>query len=290
MARMRSLKPEFWADEELACQLTRDERMLYMGLWNLADEHSRLRGNPSYVKGQVFPYDDDITPDVIEKMLASLATLGKVRPYKVGIGRYLFLPNLGKHQRLETDKVPSRLPGPDEAERAREPRADESGSGTDDPERGADKSARDADKPEPGADELSLKHVAGGMGHVAGGMHARAGARAEPPPTVLGNQLLDEHIAACAAKPSGITRGKLGGAIDTLLGDAEITPDDIREGLALLRSKPHLGPGVLASLVDEVRQLKADPSLAQRASPQRGHTPYRNPPESAYNTRFSDAE
>ena len=86
---MRSLKPEFWADEELACQLTRDERFLYVGLWNLADEHSRLRGDPRYIKGQLFPYDDDITPDCIEKMLGSLGSIGKVKPYRVGPGRYL---------------------------------------------------------------------------------------------------------------------------------------------------------------------------------------------------------
>jgi hypothetical protein len=278
MARMRSLKPEFWADEELACQLTRDERMLYLGLWNLADEHSRLRGDPRYIKGQLFPYDDDITPDGIEKMLGNLGALGKVHAYRVGAGRFLFLPNLGKHQRLETDKVPSRLPAPDQAERTPDDRANES-------ESGANKSARDPDESERGADKDALKHVAGGMEHVAGGMDAHAGARAAPPPrgTLIANQLLAEHVAACAAKPPRPVQGKVGEAIDALLDDPEIQPDEIREGLRRLRAKPNLGPGVLPSLVNEYRQELADPSLAQRASPKRGHQPYRNPPdESAY--------
>lgn len=265
MARMRSLKPEFWADEELACQLTRDERMLYLGLWNQADEHARVRGNPSYIKGQVFPYDDDITPDIIEKMLGSLADLGKVRPYRVGVGSYLFLPNLGKHQRLETDKVPSRLPSPDEADLPAQGHSDESRPFPDSPESRANKSARDSDEPARGADLVALKHVAGGMEHVAGGMGAHG--RAGPPKTMLANALLKEHVDLTSPTPGRETQKRTGDQIDLLLDDSNINPDEIREGLALLRSKPHLGPGALASLVDEVRRLRARPELEQRASP-----------------------
>lgn len=169
MARMRSLKPEFWQDEELACQLTRDERMLYIGLWNLADEHARLRGDPRYIKGQLFPYDDDITPADIDKMLGRLADLHKVHQYRAGIGRYLFLPNLARHQRLESDKVPSRLPGPDDDERGETP-----------PVPGADESECGADESAPGASSLPLKHVAGGMEHVAGGMEGAGGPARDP--------------------------------------------------------------------------------------------------------------
>ena len=113
MARIRSLKPEFWTDEELACQLTRDERFLYLGLWNLADEHSRLRGDPRYIKGQLFPYDDDITATVPREDARqprrpgeSATVQGRARPV-------LFLPNLSRHQRLETEKVvPAAQPRP----------------------------------------------------------------------------------------------------------------------------------------------------------------------------------
>lgn len=167
MARMRSLKPEFWTDEELACQLTRDERLLYLGMWNLADEHARLRGDPRYIKGQLFAYDDDLTAADIERMLDKLASLGKVRRYSAGPGRYLFLPNLARHQRLEADKVPSRLPDPDE-----------SPPETDPSESRADLSARDSDEPASGANGLSLKHVAGGMEHV---VPPTAGAAAPTP-------------------------------------------------------------------------------------------------------------
>jgi hypothetical protein len=256
MARMRSLKPEFWTDEELACQLTRDERFLYVGLWNLADEHSRLRGDPRYIKGQLFPYDDDITPDYIEKMLGNLGALGKVHPYRVGPGRYLFLPKLGKHQRLETDKVPSRLPGPDQ---------DESGAGL--PESGANKNERDPGDAAPGADEVSLKHVAGGREHVAGGRGSREAQAA----SILGTSLLEEHTRQVTPSPPRDVTRRTGEQIDRLLDDPGITPDEIRAGLALLRAKPNLGPGTLPNLVNQVRQETAHPELSSRASPRRGN-------------------
>lgn len=112
MARMRSLKPEFFADEELGTLTTRDERLLYAGLWGLADEFSRLRGNPVYIRGQIFPYDEDLTDADVDAMLSTLEKLGKLVRYKVGASNYIYLKNLAKHQRLDSDKVPSRLPAP----------------------------------------------------------------------------------------------------------------------------------------------------------------------------------
>lgn len=152
MARMRSVKPEFWADEDLAEELCRDARLLYIGLWNLADEHARLRGDPRFIKGQIFPYDDDLDPKAIDVLLDQIADSGRAQRYKVNGRSYLFLPKLARHQRLEAEKVPSRLPGPEEAD-------------PDDPAPGAETCANES---APRADELSLKHVAGGMEHVAG--------------------------------------------------------------------------------------------------------------------------
>jgi DnaT-like ssDNA binding protein len=153
MARMRSLKPEFWHDQEIT-RLPRDARLLYMAMWNLADEHSRLQGDPRYIKGQAFPYDDDLTPASIDAMVDLLTELGKVERYQVRGAVYLLLPKLAKHQRLDTEKVPSRLPGPDESDPQSEslPIPCEKN-----PDQGVDESA------------LSMGHVAGGMEQVASG-------------------------------------------------------------------------------------------------------------------------
>ncbi len=114
MARIRSIKPEYWMDRKLARLLSRDQRMLYVGLWNQADEHARTLGDPRVVQGQVFPYEDDLTVDDVDRMLEALAKAGVVVRYTVDEDPYLFLPKLHLHQRLEPDKAKSRHPAPDD--------------------------------------------------------------------------------------------------------------------------------------------------------------------------------
>lgn len=111
MPRIRSIKPEFWADFPTA-RLSRDARLLYIALWNFADEHGRMAGDPRFIKGQVFPYDDDLSADAVEALVQEIADTGKATRYVADGAPYLHLPKLRVHQRLEPNKVPSRLPEP----------------------------------------------------------------------------------------------------------------------------------------------------------------------------------
>lgn len=167
MARMRSIKPEFFKDQDLAEELPgrdgRDARQLYVGLWGLADEHARLRGDARYIKGEIYPYDDDITPADVERFIDMIVASGRAVRYRVRSSVYLFLPKLDEHQRLEPDKVPSRLPGPDDGAPLPAP-TPPSGSGADSSESRTDESAQGQAMP----NDLALKHVAGSRLHVAG--------------------------------------------------------------------------------------------------------------------------
>jgi hypothetical protein len=200
MARIRSVKPEFWVDRSFVRKVpNRDARMLYMALWNLADEHARLMGDPAYIKGQAFPYaeDDDLTPKVIDALLDMLVIAGRVVRYEVDGDPYLFLPRLAKHQRLEAAKVPSRLPPPPDPDDPA-PRPDKSARDADEdapdadssahetnvqasapPESRADKSARRADESASGADKSSLLYVAGSRLQVACAAAPEPGAPAQ---------------------------------------------------------------------------------------------------------------
>lgn len=157
LARIRSIKPEYFTKRKIARQLSRDARFLYIALWGQADEHGRLQGDPRLIKGSCLPYEDDIDYDGTERLLDELIASGRVQRYYVDGDPYLFLPKLAKHQRLES-KVPSRLPAPDQV------------IGPDDtpPEPRANFSARDADEPEPDAEKSSLSYVAGSREQVAG--------------------------------------------------------------------------------------------------------------------------
>lgn len=118
MARTRALKPEFWQDRKLARKLSRDERMLYMGLWNQSDEHGRADGDPDAVKAAVFPFEADLDVDAIDAMLDRLHVARVIYRYEIEGEPFLFLPKLGNHQRLEPKRVPSRRPAPPSEVRA----------------------------------------------------------------------------------------------------------------------------------------------------------------------------
>lgn len=163
MARIRSIKPEYWGDFETAERLSRDARLLYVALWNFCDEHARMAGDARYVKGHCFPYDDDLDAAAVTALLDELERVGNVVRYTVDQAPYLFLPNLHKHQRLEPAKVPSRLPPPPEPDSS---------------ERRADESARDADQ---SGTSVALQ-VAGSRLQAAGSKGADA--HTTPPPPV----------------------------------------------------------------------------------------------------------
>jgi hypothetical protein len=131
MPRIRSVKPEMWDDRKLARSVSRDGRLLYIALWNHSDEHARVQGDPRFVKGRCFPYDDDLDEEAVDDLLDELAAAGRIVRYTVDGDPYLFLPKLDKHQRLEAAKVPSRLPSPADADPA-QIRADESARGESD--------------------------------------------------------------------------------------------------------------------------------------------------------------
>lgn len=158
MARIRSIKPEYWSDRSIARQLSRDARLLYIALWNFADEHGRLPGDPRWVKGNCLPYDDDLDPEAVEQLLEELAAAGKVIEYQADGDPYLFLPNLARHQRLEAAKVPSRLPppganGPSPRAETSVPDATEAVPRADQPGRRAYSSAPRTHEPAPNANE-----------------------------------------------------------------------------------------------------------------------------------------
>jgi len=56
MARTRSIKPSFFKNEYLAeCEPM--ARLLFIGLWTLADSHGRMEFRPMRFKADVFQYE-----------------------------------------------------------------------------------------------------------------------------------------------------------------------------------------------------------------------------------------
>lgn len=112
MARIRSIKPEFWSDQKLAAQLTREQRLFYVALWNEADDQGRLLANPRRLLGIIFPFDSDIHEQFIEDSLRALAATGRVVLYEVDGTPYAQLTKFADHQRINRP-TESRIPSPD---------------------------------------------------------------------------------------------------------------------------------------------------------------------------------
>ena len=100
MARYRTIKPELFADEKLSV-CSRDARLLFIGLLPFCDDMGRAQFSPKRIKLQVFPGDDDVSPDTVECWVQELAEAGVLRLYQYGRQVYLWIPHFLRHQRID---------------------------------------------------------------------------------------------------------------------------------------------------------------------------------------------
>jgi hypothetical protein len=110
MARIRTVKPEFWTDETMA-EISRDARLLFLGLLNHVDDEGRCVYNPRLLKAAVFPLDDDITPEMIRRWIVELSTSARCVIYEASGHRFLAIHNFVKHQKIDR-ATQSRHPAP----------------------------------------------------------------------------------------------------------------------------------------------------------------------------------
>lgn len=105
MARIRTVKPEFFTNEEIgACSMA--ARVLAIGLLNHADAAGRLEDRPARIKALIFPFD----PLEVDPLLEELARAGYLLRY-VGEGKKcLQIVNFTKHQRPHPKEPASCLP------------------------------------------------------------------------------------------------------------------------------------------------------------------------------------
>jgi hypothetical protein len=93
--RTRLLRPEFWSDELMA-SLPRDVRLVYMGLWNLADDAGYLERRPRAIAAALFPYDGMAEREaLIDGALELLVREGRVLYLECPI--HARIPTLPRH-------------------------------------------------------------------------------------------------------------------------------------------------------------------------------------------------
>lgn len=74
MARIRTVKPEFWTDDKIVL-LPFETRLFFIGLWNFADDDGCFDDKPDQLRMQIFPANPDVS---VELMLDQLSSLGMI--------------------------------------------------------------------------------------------------------------------------------------------------------------------------------------------------------------------
>lgn len=112
--RIRTIKPEFWDDEKVG-SLDPVDRLLFIGLWSMADDYGNGHGALAKVAGSLFAYDLERDPVEtlarVSRGLASLSDAGFVTLYEVNGQRYFHVQGWSKHQKIDRPSKP-RVPAP----------------------------------------------------------------------------------------------------------------------------------------------------------------------------------
>ena len=98
MARNRTISPDFWTMEAVIdCQPM--TRLLFIGLWNFADDGGVQPLRPRTIRLQVFP-GDTMANHSIRAMIDELAAQGLVRIYEVEGVEYVAIVDWAQMQRV----------------------------------------------------------------------------------------------------------------------------------------------------------------------------------------------
>lgn len=123
MARARNIKPGFYKNEDLAeCSVW--ARLLFPGLWMLADREGRLEDRPKRIKGELLPFDSQD----VEPLLRELASRGFILRYEVDGARLIQILKFKAHQTPHYTEKQSVIKPPPLQEIARHIEPENSGS------------------------------------------------------------------------------------------------------------------------------------------------------------------
>ncbi len=111
--RARNIKPGFFLNEYLA-SLDPSARLLFIGLWCLADREGRLEDRPGKIKIEVLPSDDCDVDRMLEDLARPQGPSGEhfIHRYAVDGKRYIQVLNFVRHQNPHVREAASVRPPP----------------------------------------------------------------------------------------------------------------------------------------------------------------------------------
>lgn len=101
------VKPGLFTNEELA-EIPPLGRLLFIGLWGIADREGRLEDRPKRIKAELLPYD----VANVEALLSELDRRDFIRRYVVDGAHYIQVTNFKRHQTPHIKEPASHIPAP----------------------------------------------------------------------------------------------------------------------------------------------------------------------------------
>lgn len=248
MARIRTIKPDFWSDGTMV-GLSSWARLFYIGTWNFSlCDRGHLPDDALGLKLKILPADQ-IDADAL---LGELLKAGRLIRRRTTDGRsYLFNPRLVDHQKTDA-RWNSRCP---------HCASEESGGYVEEavnlPEPPRDSPEPPRDSPEPAEPPpTSAQGSKGKEGKVkesnALASLAVAVAPRANPSTV--DEMIAEWLDHCRKRPPDSVIGQVGKQLKAMLSEG-IDPADVRSGLAAWAGKG-IHPSTLPSVVNEVMNAR----------------------------------
>lgn len=108
MPRIRTIKPSFWKDQKLG-RLKRDVRLMFIGLWNLADDEGVVCADSFIIKSELFPFDEDLRVKTIQEWIDQLIEALMIIPFTFNGESYYVIRTFKAHQsinRPQESKIP----------------------------------------------------------------------------------------------------------------------------------------------------------------------------------------
>lgn len=111
MARIRTIKPEFFRHEKLY-DIERESglpiRLAFIALWTVADRQGRFKWRPRALKPECLPYDEIDFAAALE----ALRSGGLIVRYEVDSEPYGAIPTFLEHQVINKRESQSTIPAP----------------------------------------------------------------------------------------------------------------------------------------------------------------------------------
>lgn len=108
MARKRMIDPGIWQSEDFG-KLSNLAKLVFIGLFSLADDEGRGRANPMYLKSTLFPYNEAMRGTDIEKALLEISLNMSVIFYSCDGSNYYSLLSWDTFQKIDkptNSKIP----------------------------------------------------------------------------------------------------------------------------------------------------------------------------------------